>query len=156
MRQNIKNYTSEVSVAQSLNNIEQILVHRIGVTQFFKEYDHGTPVSVVFVVPTPKGHLPFRLPARTDKVKVKLYGQRREYSSAQEEQARRTAWKNVHDWIDAQMALIETDMVKLEEIFLPYMTDRTGKTIFERLEERGYELPSGQSVDAEEVNRHDR
>jgi hypothetical protein len=42
-----------------------------------------------------------------------------------------------------QMALLETEMVRLEEIFLPYFVDPTGKTFFEAVEERGFLLPEG-------------
>ena len=37
------------------------------------------------------------------------------------DQARRTAWRILKDWVQAQMALLETNMVDMEEIFLPYM-----------------------------------
>ena len=40
-------------------------------------------------------------------------------------QANRTAWRIIKEWILAQMALIETEMVTVEEVFLPYML--TGK-----------------------------
>ena len=56
---------------------------------------------------------------------------------------RRTPWKNSHDWIAAQMALVETSMVKLEGVFLPYIQDRDGRTLFDRMEERGFLLESG-------------
>jgi hypothetical protein len=56
------------------------------------------------------------------------------------DQAYRTAWKNIHDWVDAQMALLETEMVRLEEVFLPYMTDSTGRSVFERMESQAFLL----------------
>lgn len=37
------------------------------------------------------------------------------------EQARRVAWRILKDWIEAQIALLESGMVEMEEIFLPYM-----------------------------------
>ena len=64
-------------------------------------------------------------------------------SEKEQEQARRTAWKNVQDWIDSQMAMLETEMVKLEEIFLPYMTTPSGETFFEHMENKGFYLTDG-------------
>jgi hypothetical protein len=61
------------------------------------------------------------------------------------EQEYRTAWRNVLDWIEAQMAMIDTGMVKLIEVFLPYMTDGTGTTYFEVLEKKQFALPAATS-----------
>ena len=61
------------------------------------------------------------------------------------EQAYRVAWRNILDWVQAQMALLEIGMVKMEEVFLPYMQDRQGVTYFERMEQRGFLLESGKS-----------
>jgi hypothetical protein len=43
------------------------------------------------------------------------------------------------------MALLEIGMVKMEEIFLPYMLDNSGSTFFERMEQRGFLLESGKN-----------
>ena len=40
---------------------------------------------------------------------------------ARRQQATRVAWRILKDWIEAQFALLDTGMVELEEIFLPYM-----------------------------------
>ena len=62
-----------------------------------------------------------------------------------EEQAYRVAWRNILDWVEAQMALLEIEMAKIEEIFLPYMVNSIGETFFERMEQRGFLLESGKS-----------
>jgi hypothetical protein len=46
-------------------------------------------------------------------------------------QAERTAWRNVRDWVLAQAAIIEAGMVQVEEVFLPYMTDSSGRTLYQ-------------------------
>jgi hypothetical protein len=46
------------------------------------------------------------------------------------------------DWVGAQMALIEIEMVQLEQVFLPYMViDSTGTTVYERLQQTQMLLP---------------
>jgi hypothetical protein len=66
-----------------------------------------------------------------------------------DEQAYRVAWRNILDWVEAQMALLEIEMAKIEEIFLPYMVNATGETFFERMEQRGFLLESGKNQEQE-------
>ena len=43
------------------------------------------------------------------------------------DQAYRVAWRNILDWVQAQMALLEIGMAKMEEVFLPYMQQTTSE-----------------------------
>lgn len=47
------------------------------------------------------------------------------------EQAKRTGWRNIRDWVLAQMAIIEAGMVSMDEVFMPYMTDGRGNTLYQ-------------------------
>ena len=49
------------------------------------------------------------------------------------------AWRILKDWVEAQMALLDIEMVKFEEIFLPYI-EVQGQTVFEKLEEKCFFL----------------
>ena len=55
-------------------------------------------------------------------------------------QAERTAWRIVKEWVVAQMALIETEMVDMEEVFLPYML-AGDRTLYDVLSERHFKAP---------------
>jgi hypothetical protein len=55
------------------------------------------------------------MPARVERVEKILYP-RGNMTPSQKEQAYRTAWANIRDWITAQMALIDTQMVKPEYV----------------------------------------
>jgi hypothetical protein len=56
-----------------------------------------------------------------------------------EEQAKRIAWRQILRWSEAQVALIETEMVKTEEVFMPYIQlDSSGKTLFEKIQEGNF------------------
>ena len=68
---------------------------------------------------------------------------RRGNKKEMDEQAYRVAWRNILDWVEAQMALLEIEMAKIEEIFLPYMVNSSGETLFERLKQRGFLLEAG-------------
>lgn len=141
MRKGIKNYQATQSPASSITVVEELVVKRMHATQFFKEYKDGAIVAVIFVIPTKHGYRSFKLPARVNQVIRALYGEKRAYSPQQWEQARITAWANVRDWVDAQVALIETEQVKVEEVFLPYMANERGETLFEVMEKSGMKLP---------------
>ncbi len=142
MRQNIKNYTSEQKPETSSINIQKIL-SRAGAKSIILDYDdNGELIGVGFLIKTSKGDIPIKLPSRVEKVGKVMYCKSWEQLNEDEkDQCKRTAWRNIQDWIDAQCAMIETEMVKLEEIFLPYMTTPSGDTFFESMEDKGFLLP---------------
>lgn len=134
----IKNYTSTVDVYTSLGEIQGALA-RHGANRVMVEYDgQGNPEGVVFSIQTPEGQRGFLLPANIEGV---LAAFRREKIKADEAQARRTAWRNIRDWILAQMAFIEAGNVQMEEVFLPYLTDGRGRTLFQAYRAGQLSLP---------------
>jgi hypothetical protein len=119
------------------------------------DYDGKSKVSgISFVLDIQGRLLQFRLPARYENVeKLFVRQKRRKLTEAEIDQAYRTAWANIRDWLAAQMALIETEMVSMEEVFLPYLLDDQSKmTYFEALQARQFALPSPQNIRIEEVN----
>lgn len=135
----LKNYTTTIGVHKTLGEIQQILVDH-GARKVMYDYDNnGRILSLSFQVPTPDGDRGIRLPADAKAVMEVLRQQRREgkiKTNPDFEQAERTAWRIVKDWIDAQMAILEYQMVKFEEIFLPYMLNNRGQTFFEAYQQK--------------------
>ncbi len=124
----IKNYTSGVDVYTSLGAIQGALAQH-GARKIMIDYDAaGKPTGVIFGIDTPDGPRGFILPANVDGVMAVFARQK---LKADRQQAERTAWKNVHDWVQAQMAIIEAGMVSMDEVFLPYMTDGRGNTLYQ-------------------------
>ena len=68
------------------------------------------------------------LPANVEGVRAVFV---RQQIKDQDGQAERTAWRNVRDWIMAQMAIIEAGQVEMEEVFFPYLTDSRGRTLYQ-------------------------
>lgn len=123
----IKNYTTGVDVYQSLGEIQGALAGH-GARQIMVEYDDaGQPIGVTFAIDTPVGRRGFALPANIDGVMAVF---QRQKVKADREQAARTGWRNIRDWVLAQMAIIEAGMVSVEEVFLPYLTDGKGNTLY--------------------------
>jgi hypothetical protein len=48
----------------------------------------------------------------------------------------RMAWRNIRDWVMAQLALYETEIVEMPQVFLPFTQDASGKTAYEVMLER--------------------
>src|SRR5258708_24452390 len=118
----------------------------------FEYGDDGKVHGLTFTIKVNDRFIPIKLPARVEKAQVVLKKQwedgvishkRGKENTYGYEQAYRVAWRNILDWVLAQMALIEIEMAKLEEVFLPYMVDRNGRTYFETLEQNHFQLESG-------------
>lgn len=130
----IKNYTTTVDVYKSLGEIQGALASH-GARKIMVDYDEkGGPIGVTFGIETPVGARAFCLPANVEGVKA-VFAQQK--VKAQAGQAERTAWRNIRDWIMAQMAIIEAGQVQMDEVFLPYLTDGKGQTLYQ-LYQRGY------------------
>lgn len=134
------NYTTTVEAARTADQIEQILV-RHKATAILKLYDsHGNLEALSFRVPTARGEVGVKLPVHPDAV---LKIMQREYNESarrrvvpKREQAVRVAWRIVKDWVEAQMALIETEMVTIDQVLLPYIETSSGKTVYQLFTER--------------------
>jgi len=137
----IKNAQSVMSISKIFDIIKKTLVtHKARhITESYD--DNGRINAIEFVLLINGLEYPFRLPARVQAVEKILYTNVF-LSKTQKEQAYRVAWANIRDWIAAQCALIDTQMVKPEEIFLPYMIARDGRTFYEVMNERQFLLPA--------------
>lgn len=132
------NYTTKVDVYTTLGAIQGQLVKH-GAKKIMQDYDDdGHIAALTFAIETPSGVRAIRLPANVDAVHAVL---RRQKVNCDREQAERVAWRIVKDWIEAQMAILESEMVQLDEIFLPYMVARSGQTLFEAYRDNQLMLP---------------
>ena len=125
------------------------MLAKYGATKIMKEYYDGNPTVLIFAINTKRGERPIRLPLKVSKIMdvFKLQVSNGKLQSKfwgtdwAKDQAARVGWRIIKDWLDAQLTLLNIEMVKVEEIFLPYMYhDEMGKTIFELLEERDFNL----------------
>lgn len=122
----IKNYTTKVGAGQSLGEIQDALA-RSGAQKIMVDYENGAPIALTFAINTSAGMGAFRLPANMAGVAKVL---ERQKVKCDREQVMRISWRNIRDWVLAQMALIEAGNVAMDEVFLPYLTDGQ-KTVYE-------------------------
>ena len=116
-------------------------------TDIWKQYDpNGNIIALNFAVNTDFGKMPFKLPVNVEAVRQILKNEKRNkrinLSKQQTEDiqtASRIAWRIMKDWIDAQMALIDIEMVKIEQVFLPYAYDfNKQQSLYDSFKERKF------------------
>ena len=126
------NYSTKVEAHRTVSEITAILV-RHGASRIMQEYDgSGNIVALKWSLAGRYGTLGYAMPVNYQAVYEVLTEEGRIFkrdAERRKEQARRVAWRILKDWIEAQIALLESGMVEMEEIFLPYMlagdSDRT-------------------------------
>lgn len=147
----LKNYTSTVPADRSIAYIEKTLAQH-GASMIVKLYDDdGEVTAIAFEVECQGKKLAFRLPSQIEACAKTLEANlprraRPETVRRVGEQAARTAWKILADWVDAQMAMIDLAQVEMLEVFLPYTYDHLKQqTYFQSIKARGFKalLPAG-------------
>lgn len=124
----IMNYTTKVDVFATLGEIQGQLVKH-GAKKIMQDFDDDGHISALsFLIDTPNGPRGVKLPANVDAVLAVLTKQK---VKCDRDQAERVAWRIVKDWVAAQMAILESEMVQMDEIFLPYMLNDKGETLFQ-------------------------
>lgn len=129
----MKNYTSTVSVENTVTRIEKALT-RAGASNIAKDYDDGLLNAIRFTILHPEMRKPVtvRLPADVEAVRqvmaAKIKRPRKNTLSKIQNQAERTAWKIIQDWVEIQISLIEMKQADFLQVFLPYIWN--GKTTF--------------------------
>ncbi len=153
----LKNYTSNVPVNETIHRIEKVLI-KCGVSGIMKEYGStaGDIIAVTFKIETAKGPMTVRLPVdknrclealwldyvggdklSTDGKTINDWNSRKKKIKADfVDQAHRTAWKIVQDWVEVQLSMIQTQQADFEEVFLPYLYDGRS-TVYQRVVESG-------------------
>ena len=122
------NYTTKVDVYTTIGAIQGCLVKH-GARKIMQDYDNeGKPQALCFAIDTKLGMRGIKLPANVDAVHKVLTKQK---AKCDREQAERVAWRILKDWVEAQMAILESEMVQMDEIFLPYMVAKDGLTAYE-------------------------
>lgn len=136
----IKNYTTTIDVFVSLGEIQESLASH-GARKIMVDYNQaGKPEKIIFAIATCQGLCGYRLPANVEGVKAVFAKQKvRDISG----QAERTAWRNVRDWVMAQMAMVEAGNAEIQEVFMPYLTNNRGETLYQLYQSGSLSLTDG-------------
>lgn len=125
------NYSTTVPAERTAAEIIRILA-KAGATQILTDYVDGRPTGVAFALATPAGVRQYRLPVDPSPVfkVIDRYDSGVPPRYRNLAQAERIAWRITKDWIEAQLAIIATQMVSADEVFLPYMLVN-GTTVYD-------------------------
>ncbi len=139
----ILNYTTSIDPMKSVAEIQRML-GRHGARRVTVEYEGGAPIGLSFSIETADGPRGFRLPAKVDGVLQALRKGKGKVSRSMVNRthASRVAWRILKDWIQVQLALVDAELVDVEEVLLPYMLDRSGATFYEAWKDDRLSLPS--------------
>lgn len=114
----ILNYTTKIDAWKTVQEIQQILA-RHNVTHFAIKYKGTYPVALTFSVDYNQQPLNFLLPCNHEGVFRCMKADRKiPKSSKNEEQALRTSWRIIKDWVEAQLAIVDTELAPIQEVFL--------------------------------------
>lgn len=138
----ILNYTTTIDAFKTVSEIEYILMKHKA-KSIMKEFSGSSITGLSFLIDTGYSAVPIKLPVKVEECLAVLKKEKKNGTRTikdTRDQAERVAWRILKDWVEAQMALLDIEMVKMEEIFLPYIVDQAGRTMFERLEEKQFLL----------------
>ena len=155
----LKNYTSNVPVSETIARIEKVLI-RCGVLAINKEYappPASEITAILFSIETHKGKVDIRLPIDTNRAWDALWkdyvgidttnqagteiwsnNRKRLHKKDFLDQAKRTAWKIMQDWVEVQMSMIQLKQAEPRQIFLPYVVTDSGETVYQMVQGSGF------------------
>lgn len=118
----ILNYTTTVDSFKTVSEIEHILVKH-NAKSIMKNYDGESITGLSFLIDTGVQQIPVRLPVKVDEclevLKKEKKNSPRSNIKATMKQAERVAWRILKDWVEAQMALLDIQMVTSMLYFIP-------------------------------------
>lgn len=130
----ILNYTTKIDAWKTVNEVQQILSkHKVS---HFSIKNEGTfPVALSFCVDYKGQPLNYLLPCNHEGVLNCLKKDRKvPKSSKNSEQALCTSWRIIKDWVEAQMAIVESELAPIQEVFMPYLViNSSGETLSNRI-----------------------
>ena len=130
-------YTTSIAATKTCAEMQEMLV-RHGARRVGVEYLDGYPCGLMFVLDTPLGERVFDLPVDIDRMHAMLLklgrdgklGRLTRPTWSSKDHAARVAWRIMKDWLGAQLALIASNMVDLNQVMLPYMKVDSDRTLY--------------------------
>jgi hypothetical protein len=148
------NYTTTVPVEKTLGEMQTMLAKHRAKAIATQYDDDRLPVGLSFVITTDFGDRTFALPVdvkvvhkllvdldRDQKLSVKARKKAGYYSTP--EHAARVAWRVMKDWLEAQLALIQYRMVKLDQVMLPYLVGDDGQSLYDAYRQTQQAITTG-------------
>ncbi len=129
----LKNYTTQIPANRSIQEIQEML-QKHGASGSMIQYEVGTGrvESLSFRMNVNGQNWDFRLPIKWRGAQSAMLSQG-VTKARDDDYSYRVAWRVLKDWVDVQMALIEIEMVDIQEVFLPYVVQKGGNTLYQNI-----------------------
>lgn len=128
----ILNYTTKIDAFKTVGEIQSLLAKKgaLGVQISFDA--EREPEKLFFQIMVNAVPVNYTLPSRAEGV-LKIMEKDRSIPGKFKNihQARRVAWRILKDWVEAQMAIVESGLAELPEVFLSYAVNQDGQTFYE-------------------------
>ncbi len=122
----------------------QKMLSNFGVSAMLTEYDGPQVSAVSFQIKLGEKMGSFKLPCNwravqqifktKNKNRKRRNGRIEDKIKEDDEHAQRVAWRIIKDWVEAQLAMVDVNMVTVPQVFLPYAIMRDGRTLSEHVE----------------------
>ena len=127
------NYSTKVPVARSVQEIQKSLI-KAGASAIMQDFNSEGELSAIsFKIPLNSTDISFKLPSKIAEVFEVMKHDGTPRSFLTEAHAQRVAWRIIKDWVEAQMAIVQTNMVTLPQVFLPYAVRPDGTTLYDMI-----------------------
>lgn len=144
------NYTTSIPASRTIGEMQGMLAKH-GAVAVTVIYSGARATGLGFTLATPHGARSFSLPVDVDAVHRLLVKQESTQSLAaarrkakgtysSPEHAERVAWRIMKDWLEAQLAIVEAQMARLDQVMLPGLHVDGDRTLYEAYQEREQSL----------------
>jgi hypothetical protein len=136
------NYTTVIDPVKTAHECASMLA-RHHAREIRTTWQGGSPAGLEFAFDTEFGPMTFVMPVNVDGTRLALQRASRagvipvRYTSA--EHAQRVAWRVAHDWLKVQLATVESGMITVEQVMLPWARtgyDGSGPTVWDAFTEQ--------------------
>lgn len=127
----LKNTYAKLGAGRYISDTQEALM-KAGASGIQLEFGDGRVIGLSFSIKLQDNQITFRLPVKWQNFQQVLRKERNPKAN-NDDYAYKVAWACTKDWIEAQMAFIESENVTLAQIFLPYAVTKEGNTLFEKI-----------------------
>lgn len=127
----LKNTYTTLPADKYISLTQQALV-KAGAVGVQYAFEDGRIVGLLFALTLGDKKVEFKLPINWRNFQRVLKNEDNKRAK-DDDYAYRVAWACTKDWIEAQMAFVESENVTVPQVFLPFAVAKDGQTLFEKV-----------------------